>query len=157
MSLSHRIAGLVAGIAFALSGCQHGLSQPSSGDEQMKITVLEQPLLCPIAKSGITEITSSKQWSGMLGSSPFSQPVVLSKAWFEQYRLFAVSFGSKPTAGYSVKVNEQASYDAAKQTLHITASLQGPPAGSMTAQVITSPCVLVGAPKGDYQAVLITE
>lgn len=160
MSLSRHLTYFTAALSLMLGACQHGLSQPSLSDEKMKITVLEQSLLCPMAQSGITEITSSKQWSRLLGTSPLSEPVVLPKTWLEQYRLFAVSFGSQPSAGYGIQVVEEAQLaqsETGQNQLNITAVLTTPAKGSMTAQMMTSPCVLVGAPKGDYAAQLIAK
>lgn len=163
MSLSGSMKYMIVSFTFALSACQHGLSQPSGADETVgktvEMAILEQSILCPGAKSGLTEVTSSKQWSKILAASPFSDPVVLPKAWLEQYRLFVVSDGRKPNGGYGIDVEKQAlfnSADSGEDQLNITAVVHSPAKGSITTQVITSPCVLVGAPKGDYQVRLIT-
>lgn len=166
MNKRYSLTCLVMGLSVWFSGCQHGLSQPSlenehpnAASEIVSIRILEQSALCPMAKSGITQVNTSKQWSKILATSPLSEPVVLPKAWLENYRLFAVSFGAKPSAGYSIQVAEQAQLskgDSDSARLIIIAALISPEAGSISAQMITSPCVLVGAPMGDYQVRLIT-
>lgn len=58
-----------------------------------------------------------------------------------------VSLGEQPTAGYRVT----AQVEARVQGYRVIAQLQSPPEGSMTAQVITHPCVILAVPDQGWQ------
>jgi hypothetical protein len=56
--------------------------------------------------------------------------------------LVAIVPGEFPTAGYTVKIARDPTLTADQLTLHV--DVAKPPAGSMTAQVLTHPCMVVG-------------
>ncbi|OZB15634.1 MAG: hypothetical protein B7X58_06270 [Marinobacter sp. 34-60-7] len=63
-----------------------------------------------------------------------------------------VTLGQKPTAGYSVGLAD-ASADG--ETLVLSVRVSEPPRDAMTAQVITSPCVVLAVPADDWQQVRV--
>ena len=62
-----------------------------------------------------------------------------------------VEMGVRLSAGYGLAVSRQAGFSGGMVSLN--ASLFSPDAGQMTAQMVTSPCVLVALPPGAYRAV----
>jgi hypothetical protein len=68
--------------------------------------------------------------------------------------LLFVSYGEQRTAGYFIEVKKV--YDR-KGTLVVQAVLLGPPEGSMSAQVITCPYLLMTVPSGDFHRVELVD
>lgn len=66
-------------------------------------------------------------------------------------RLFAVSRGQMPTAGYRIEL-QQVSLDA--QTLIIDLAWQAPDPATVQAQMLTHPCLVVAVPVADAEIVL---
>jgi len=75
---------------------------------------------------------------------------------FNRSGVIAVYMGKHSTAGYQVGL---ASGTAAisGHDLTLLVSWVEPPADALMAQVITSPCVLVSIPKGDYAAIRVVD
>lgn len=66
-----------------------------------------------------------------------------------------VEMGVRLTAGYGVAVSRQASVSGG--IVHLSATLFAPEPGQMTAQMVTSPCVLVALPAGNYRGVQLRD
>lgn len=63
----------------------------------------------------------------------------------------AVEMGVRLSAGYGIAVSREALLDHG--TARLNASLLTPAPGEVTAEMVTSPCVLVALPPGAYRAV----
>lgn len=83
----------------------------------------------------------SKQFSSSRTSAP--------KINFEKQRVVIVYMGQQPTAGYSLALAGD-SLRIDKSTADVTLQWRKPQVGMMTAQVITSPCVVLSLPREGY-------
>lgn len=75
---------------------------------------------------------------------------------FAESIVVLVELGRKPTAGYGISLAEpmvEVDGGSAELRLH----WQRPAPDAITAQVITSPCVLVRLPRGDYSRVVVRD
>jgi hypothetical protein len=66
-----------------------------------------------------------------------------------------VERGVRLTAGYGIAVSRQASVSGG--VVQLSATLFAPDPGQMTAQMVTSPCVLVALPAGSYRGVQLRD
>ncbi len=73
---------------------------------------------------------------------------------FESLNVLILEMGYRPTAGYSLSINE-AKIRVKNNEAIVTAQWDDPPEDSMQAQVIISPCVIFTLPKGDYSRVTV--
>lgn len=71
---------------------------------------------------------------------------------FSRHYGLLVQIGSKPTPGYSLKLNRSASSMASGQ-VSVTIDISQPPEDAVLAQVITYPCTLILLPKSGYSRV----
>ena len=74
----------------------------------------------------------------------------------QEYNLVLVSTGQKPTSGYSLSLTDaKVKVSRGKATLEVTA--HEPNKNYVQAQVITSPCIVVGIEKGNYKTLVYGE
>jgi len=66
-----------------------------------------------------------------------------------------IEMGAKPTGGYGLAVSREAVLRG--ELLIVKANFIGPPEGALTAQMLTSPCVLVKLPPGRYGTVEVQD
>jgi hypothetical protein len=69
----------------------------------------------------------------------------------------AVYMGRKPTAGYHVSMASRAVAVGEHNELILLVSWIEPPGDALLAQVITSPCILVSIPKGNYSTIQVVD
>ena len=75
---------------------------------------------------------------------------------FTRSHVVAVYMGKYSTAGYQLELSvETAEINDHELTLFV--SWVEPPVDALVAQVITSPCLLVSIPKGDYSAIRVRD
>jgi hypothetical protein len=75
---------------------------------------------------------------------------------FAESIVVLVELGRKPTAGYGISLAEPTvKVDGGNAELRL--HWQAPAPDAMSAQVITSPCVLVRLPRGDYSRVVVLD
>ena len=73
---------------------------------------------------------------------------------FERQRVLYISAGKRPTAGYSLTLDEPPfTLDGETAVLHLR--LNTPPPDRMVAAVVTHPCILVQIPAQGYSAIEI--
>ena len=70
-------------------------------------------------------------------------------------RIVVIEQGRRPTAGYQVAVSRVAELRGSELSLHVT--MLSPRPGAMTAQMITSPCVVVGVPRVDIRKLRVID
>jgi hypothetical protein len=75
---------------------------------------------------------------------------------FNQYHAFLLSMGARPTAGYVLGL--------AKPAVHIENDAAGvrvlwtePAPGMRAAQMLTSPCLVIAVPKGNYRRIRVLD
>jgi hypothetical protein len=136
---------LIVGV-FTQTACYHQASLPqyASFPAVVPVLVLAQYQHCEFLTSGIRPLTQASQWQGR-------EP--LPSYWFQQYRIYAISFGRQPSLGYSVEVDTSAIQKG--DTVLIDARLHSPSPDAMKAQIMTHPCTLIGMAIDDYQVDLL--
>nr|WP_252738133.1 protease complex subunit PrcB family protein [Marinobacter salexigens] len=67
--------------------------------------------------------------------------------------LLFVTLGERPTSGYSLSLS---SAQSTTSTLQLAVTMRSPAPGTMTAQVITSPCVVVAVPARDWSQIRVS-
>lgn len=70
--------------------------------------------------------------------------------------VIVVEMGERPTAGYRLEVREGMSR-IDNGTLILALDWLPPPPDAMAAQVVTTSCVVVGAPQGDYERIEVRD
>ena len=148
--LSKRLLG-VALAALVAAGCEETVRPAQTGKT---VTPVYQGRHCgrTAAASRVTWIQDQAQLDDVfqkmrrttIGSS--TAPDVD----FTAYALILIELGQRPTAGYQMRLASQRMVMDKGDGL-ITFSVETP--GSYAAQVITSPCLLVSVPRGDYRSV----
>ena len=75
---------------------------------------------------------------------------------FNRSGVIVVYMGRHSTAGYQVGLASEAA-EISDHNLTLLVSWVEPPVDALVAQVITSPCVLVSIPKGDYSVIRVVD
>lgn len=122
-------------------------------EPEADVRVLASGLQCGSTdRASIAEIGSSQELSARLPDrSPAEPPVA-----FDRERIFIISMGQQPTAGYSLGLaRPRAGIDHAIATLLL--DWQTPAPGAFTAQVITRPCLVITLEKRRYAGVRVVD
>lgn len=129
-----------------LSACS---GQNANSDENdMKVRALTSNMQCGAAKNAsLVEINSSQDLNTYLRSQPPADAAML-----KHERVFMINMGMRGTAGYSLDL-AQPPARLEGQVLTISIVWREPAPGSMVAQVITQPCLIVAVKKDKYREV----
>ncbi|MBI3898786.1 MAG: protease complex subunit PrcB family protein [Gammaproteobacteria bacterium] len=103
-------------------------------------------------------ITQSEQWEAIhqrLTRQILPQPSPPAVD-FEKSGVLLVEAGQRPTAGYRLALT-QSTVERTDSTARITLDWKTPPADAMTAQVLTSPCVMIELPKARYSSIQVLD
>jgi hypothetical protein len=127
------------------------LAQPP-GDRNLGLMMLEAPTTRTIEKGDQSNIDDARQV--LLRSEAELQQLwkqhspdrPMPKVDFSREMVVGVFMGSRPNAGFSTAI---VSATAAKGALMVRYTETRPPAGSITAQILTFPYHLVAIPKAD--------
>ena len=76
---------------------------------------------------------------------------------FSRLSVSAVYMGIRPTAGYQVGLASRAAKVGGNNELHLFVTWTEPAAETLLAQVITSPCMLLTIPKGEYTTIQVID
>lgn len=71
---------------------------------------------------------------------------------FEQQVAVFMAMGQKPTGGYRLSLRDK-EVTIEQGTATIPVTWQSPPSDAMVTQALTSPCLVVTLPRGDYQQI----
>jgi hypothetical protein len=142
---------------FSISACD--TSVLTSESEPIYADVIFQSIQCRRSTSEANfEVVSSQQQLDLLlhefnrqilGGKP--QPYLID---FKSMNVLVLEMGYRPTAGYSLSLNE-AKIRVKNNEAFVIAQWDEPPEDSMQAQVIISPCVIFTLPKGNYSKVTV--
>ncbi|MBI3546412.1 MAG: protease complex subunit PrcB family protein [Gammaproteobacteria bacterium] len=114
----------------------------------MNLRVLAANAPCAKAeKASIVEVDASQVLSARLPNSTPADNTVL-----KNERVLIISMGMRPTAGYLLNL-ASARAPLNGPVLNIPIVWREPAAGSMVAQVITQPCLMLAVEKGEYSEV----
>ena len=113
---------------------------------------------CPYDKLKVMQLTDQKQLdifvkqnTHTILSTPKNN---LTPIDFSNDVIVAIWMEKKPTAGYGLSLEEK-SAEIKDYTAIVQVKLKKPDPGTMLAQVMTSPCLLIKLPKGKYDTIEI--
>lgn len=144
--------GLLALVALPLLGAEGG---GCSADREVPVTVVRGGAQCGGAAEGPSvrrlggpaELASA--FSTELGGAPAA-------ADFDAAVVLLVAAGQRPTAGYAVELlSAKAPVKDGVAVLQV--ALRAPPEGAVTAQVVTSPCLVVALPRAGLGEVRVVD
>lgn len=151
---------LIIGAASLLGACANTPSLGQVGDffaskESVEVVELARSSHCAADTAEpklrlFPQLNSLKHWAEEQGVRFAYTKQAPSKGW-----LAVVEMGQRSTAGHALAVSRQAELQGAQ--LKLRATFLSPRAGQMSAQVITSPCVLVALPDADIREVLLLD
>ena len=168
--MSGKISGAVKGLLAAVTllaaltipvACLHATA---NGDEVSRVIGVEviysgvlcgrrssEPVLGLIKDSPAYSVLQERLERTRVGSARVFRDIDFSKE-----SLLLVEMGMRPTAGYSVTLEDDfLNIEGETATLGIRFREPGP--GDITAQMITSPCALIRIPSGGYSAIQVID
>jgi hypothetical protein len=146
---------------FGLYACGLTPTADSAEGPRIPLRILYQDVLCGgnrptpsvtlVADSGQLKRILIETKGRVLGQSP---PVP--EVDFDAEHVVTIQMGQKPTGGYGVELAEP---DATLKDGEVLIRLRWiePAPGSIVAQILTSPCLIVSLPKGAYEKITITD
>ncbi|MDP4547014.1 MAG: protease complex subunit PrcB family protein [Marinobacter sp.] len=142
----------VPAMALALAGCAaSGNTAPQQDPHVRQVT---QSAHCGLTGPGVAYVDSQEGLESFLEVRGQNMSTgVIRQVDLSQEQLIFVTLGQKPTAGYSLGL---AGVSQEKSTLKLHMDLKAPEPGTMVAQVITSPCVVLAAASGDWDRLEVT-
>lgn len=145
-------AGLVTVLALPLLGAEGGGCSP---DRQVPVTVVRGGAQCggDAAGPAVRRLGSAAELAAAFAAEVGG---AVPAADFEGSAVLLVASGQRPTAGHAVELL------AAKAPVKdgvalVQVALRAPPAGALTAQVVTSPCLVVALPRAGLAEVKVAE
>ncbi|MBK9518574.1 MAG: protease complex subunit PrcB family protein [Anaeromyxobacter sp.] len=145
-------AGLLGIASLSLMGADGGCSP----DREVAVTVVRAGATCggeapgPSVRRLASQAELIAAFPAALGGAP--APAVD----FEAAAVLLVSAGQRPTAGHAVELAAPKAPVKGGVAL-VQVALRAPPADAMTAQVVTSPCLVVSLPRAGLGEVKVAE
>jgi hypothetical protein len=149
------------GILALLSACR------SNGAPEIPSTTVEATLLTQSSQCwnnsvdpSVVWITNSDSYESVYNQTRkhlLGDTITAPSVDFTRLSVVAVYMGRKPTAGYHVSMASRAAAVGEHNELILLVSWIEPPGDALLAQVITSPCILVSIPKGNYSTIQIVD
>jgi hypothetical protein len=141
---------LICCLVYAASACSQ---------KQVRLQTIYSSNNCALVEQTIRTFHTSSELDQFIRSLPrnFSQsPVSPPEVDFEKQSLLLYATGQKPTSGYSIELYHEAAI-IKQQVIYLPVRVRKPEAGSVQAQVITSPCQIYSFPKADYSEIVIQD
>ena len=147
-------------VALMLTACRaNGVAEAMPAT--VEVTLLTQSSQCwsDVVEPSVLRISGSEAYKAayeqtrrhILGGTDY-----LPEVDFSRSSVVAVYMGKYSTAGYQLELAaETAEINDHELTLFV--SWVEPPVDALVAQVITSPCLFVSIPKGDYSAIRVRD
>lgn len=138
-------SALAACAATLLAACSaYAQKEPLPAPQVRQVT---QSAHCGLTGPGVAPVSSPAALENLLGVSGQNMATgVIRQVDLASEQLIIVTLGQKPTAGYSVGLQD---VHWQEPVLKLAMRVNSPAPDMMVAQVITSPCVVL-AVKGDY-------
>lgn len=106
---------------------------------------------CGLTGPGVAWVATEQQRESLLDVAGQNMATSMVRTVdLSRERMVFVTLGQKPTAGYSVGLDE---FSVEEKVLTLRMRVRQPADGSMVAQVITSPCVVLAVSPVDWQRV----
>jgi len=131
-----------------------------ASSQNVDFSVIHQASQCGYAEAGISHLDSAEQQTFVINKlTPFSDASERQafRSLFSEHarkeNLFLITQGSKPTAGYGFDVTAKMAL-LEKDTLRLPIRFSQPDKDKMQAQMLTSPCMVLGIDsKAHYQRI----
>lgn len=106
---------------------------------------------CGLVAPGLVDIADEATLKRFLAlpAQTLTLPAVDHPA-FDQEHLLVVALGQQPSAGYGVTLQSAALHD---QSLRLDVTVRKPAENQMTAQVVTTPCMVLAIRANDWQRI----
>ena len=75
---------------------------------------------------------------------------------FRHSRVVLLGMGSRPSSGYALELLDSV-IDPGQEVLRLVVRYQEPPPDALTAQVLTSPCLLLAVERGKYRRIEVVD
>ena len=147
-------------MALMLTACRaNGIAEAMPATVEVTLLTQSSQCLSDVIEPSVLWITGSEAYIAayeqtrrhIIGGTDY-----LPEVDFSRSRVAAVYMGKYSTAGYQLGLAaETAEIDDHDLTLFV--SWLEPPVDALVAQVITSPCLLVSIPKGEYSAIRVRD
>ncbi len=154
MGTRMKLVSSAAAAALLLSGCTSDLGWllRFSGDNPVEVRELGRSMQCGTTsdKSAVTVFADAnelRQWQDQRGLKLIDGDAVPAGPYA------VVEMGQRPSGGYGVAISRKAGIR--RDLVVLKGTFLSPAEGSAVAQVVTSPCVLVGLPAGFNRGVVV--
>lgn len=140
-------------VVVVLAGCASDGSRKAEAPAPA-VRQVTQSAHCGLTGPGLAWATTDRQREKLLGVSGQNMATgMIRKVDLNRESLVFVTLGQKSTAGYSVGLDE---FSANQKKLILHMKVREPAPGSMVAQVVTSPCVVLAVSPPGWQRVEVT-
>ena len=141
----------VALLAMAGCGATRSSNEQPSAPAVRQVT---QSAHCGLTGPGVAWVERAEQREALLdvGGQNMATDMVREVDLSREYVLF-VTLGKKPTAGYGVGLDE---FSVDRDILKLRMRLRAPSPGHATAQVVTSPCVVLAVSPRGWRRIEVT-
>jgi len=153
-------------VVFTLAGCALLVGCASSGAVADELSApplarqVTQSAHCGLTGPGLAYVKSNERLQKLLELPAQNMAVQqLRQVDLEKEHLLFVTLGEKPTGGFSVSLvstSVESAGKSADNTLQLFMAVRSPAPGTMVAQVITSPCVVVAVPATDWPEIRVS-
>jgi len=148
-------------LLMVVGACRPGVEQSgSAATVPIRIVHRDHQCLSDTARiEMIQNTTALGQWWQPFAKQQFPArplPQSLATIDFDRSSAIVVFLGSRPTAGYDIELYSDRAR-VQKTSLTIPAQWREPPSGTMAAEVVTSPCVVMTVPAGRYETVTVQD
>lgn len=145
--------------AFCACGRTPGVD--SAEGKRIPLRILYQDDLCGGNRPApsVTIVTGSDQLKRILTETKgrmLGQLPPTPAADFDTDHVVTIQMGQKPTGGYGIELADPYARVGAGEAL-IRLRWIEPAPGTIVIQILTSPCLIVALPKGDYERIVITD
>lgn len=108
------------------------------------------------AGPGLVWMESRDDLSRALNQGRPVDPQTLARIDFSRFAVLGIFMGSRPTGGFRLALaNNKAQVQ--DNTASVRVDWIEPPPGAMVTQMLTSPCLLVRIPRGDYRRIEVQD
>lgn len=145
-------AGLVVLLAVPLLGAEEGCK----ADREVAVSLVRAGAQCggaatePSVRRLASEAELAAAFPDVLGAPPSAAPE------FEGAVVLLVAAGQRPTAGHGVEL-AAAKAPVKDGTALVRVTVRAPEQGAITAQVVTSPCLVVSLPREGLREVKVAD
>lgn len=153
--MRYRVVALAASALFAASGCApEGARQATVDARALYADTQCQGLETPGARWLKSAADLARLHGALSGGG--GRRVALPEVDFDKEAVLVLAMGSRPTAGYGLALAERSAVRDA-DGLEVRVDWREPAPGSMQAQVITYPCLLIAVPGDGYAQVRVVD